>query len=72
MPAELGILWKVFSRNWLVSDPLVSVYALRETNGAAHALAKHAVSTRQNQVWLEDIPTLIFPIVLREQVLPRP
>jgi ribonuclease HI len=48
------------------------VHAPRETNGATHALAKQAVSIRRSQVWVENIPTFILPIVLREQVLPRP
>lgn len=32
-------------------------YAPRETNGVAHALAKQAISLRQNHVWLEDMPS---------------
>jgi hypothetical protein len=47
------------------------VYAHRETNCAAHNLAKEVISCRQIVVSLEDIPSSILSIVLREQVVPR-
>jgi len=47
------------------------VYAPRETNIAAHNLAKEVVSSQLNVVWLEGIPNYIHNIVLREQVVPK-
>jgi hypothetical protein len=44
------------------------VYTPREANGVAHSLAKLATACRQNSVWLEDVPSHISSLVLRDQV----
>jgi hypothetical protein len=38
----------------------------RETNGVPHSLAKQAISCRQNFVWVEDVPSHISSLVLRD------
>jgi hypothetical protein len=42
----------------------------RESNTAAHVLAKEAGEDKVDFCWLEDIPRSISNIVFREQVCP--
>jgi hypothetical protein len=42
----------------------------RETNGVAHSIAKLAISSRQNSMWLKDVPSHVSSLVLRDQVSP--
>jgi hypothetical protein len=46
------------------------VHVSRKCNEAAHVLAKEASSILMNSIWLEEIPSSIASIVLREQVGP--
>jgi hypothetical protein len=47
-------------------------HAYQEANGVAHALARHAISCKIDNVWLDDTPPFILAIVTRELVVPRP
>jgi hypothetical protein len=46
------------------------VHVGREANSAAHCLANEASSTFLDSVWLEEIPSCILQVVLRESLLP--
>jgi hypothetical protein len=46
------------------------VHVGREANSVAHFLAKEASSTVIDSVWLEEIPSCILHIVLRESLFP--
>ena len=39
-------------------------YVKREGNIVAHKLARHAICVLDVVVWMEDIPLLLFPVVL--------
>jgi ribonuclease HI len=39
----------------------------REANEAAHVLAKSAIRTKEEKIWLEEIPSIIIDIVNQEQ-----
>jgi len=45
------------------------IYAPRDSNSAAHILAKEAACNKVNNCWLEDISKSISSIVFRESVL---
>jgi len=38
----------------------------REANNVAHFLAKVASSKETNSTWLEDIPSFLLPVILRD------
>jgi hypothetical protein len=46
------------------------VFARRDSNTAAHTLAKEAACNKLDLCWLEDIPKSISSIVFRESVCP--
>jgi len=50
---------------------ILFVYAPREFNYAAHSLAKEASGSCLDRVWLEEFPSCISDVVLREQIVPR-
>jgi hypothetical protein len=56
MPTVSVILWKAFTRNRLVLDPLI-LYMLLGKQMVYLMLLLNAISLRQNHVWLEDIPS---------------
>jgi ribonuclease HI len=49
-------------RSWTIG------HVKRETNYAAHTLAKEAVNGVIDQIWMEEIPLCIFDIVTLEQI----
>jgi hypothetical protein len=59
-------------RGIMASTYVTFAHAFREANGVAHALARHAISLKIDNVWSEDIPPFILASVTRELVVPRP
>ncbi|XP_062170939.1 uncharacterized protein LOC133876699 [Alnus glutinosa] len=48
------------------------VHCPREENGVAHCLAKEGAVKCCNVVWFEDPPPLIYNLLVRECVVPKP
>ena len=40
----------------------------RKANGAAHGLAKAAISELGERIWIEEIPSVIYDVVTLEQI----
>lgn len=64
--SELGVL-AMTMRSFLVPGCSFS-FTPRSGNSAAHGLAKLAMSSRVNSVWLEEWPCAISDIVLSESL----
>jgi hypothetical protein len=51
-----------FRRSWMIC------HVKREANAAAHELARAAVKTPMDRIWIEDIPSCIFDLVNLERL----
>jgi hypothetical protein len=64
---------KEFNKSWALLDHLLlSMYGGWIANTTAHTLARDAVINVIDLIWLDDIPSSIFDIVLKELVVLDP
>jgi hypothetical protein len=69
--SRLGHFVEAIKRELHFFQSIHFVYAPRELNYAAHGLAKEASGFCLDRVWLEETPSCISDVVLREQIVPR-